>query len=195
MAPTLTAPAHFIAVFLLLVSLCVEGVGALAVPLHWGTDGGLFKRAAAGEYTAAPGMSRQVAHGLAYALSTSHRHLLTAPPLADTLAVIFAVLAGLAVLARRSQQWHRQRHGTSPASLPPFLRDRPASGSIPVIMSPRTAAMVAQNPAAYGSPQATHTVPHWAAKHFPSVPPLSPPPPAYTPPASALGTGFPRAYN
>ncbi|TEB39974.1 hypothetical protein FA13DRAFT_1784619 [Coprinellus micaceus] len=177
MATALTALFHSIAVLLLLVSFGVEGAGALAVPLSWGTNGGLLKRTAAGEYTAAPGMSRQVAHGLSYAL------------------IIFAVLVGLAFLARRSQQWHRQRHGASPTSLPPFLRDRPSWGSIPVIMSPRTAAMVAQHPATYGSPQATHTVPHWAAKHFPPVAPLSPPPPAYTPAATVPGTGFQRVHN
>lgn len=166
-------PHYFPLLVVLLSSFCVEGVGASPVPFRWGTGGGLVRRVTVGESTPTSGMSRQVAQGLSFAL------------------IILAVLIGLAVLVHRSRVWHRQRHAAL-GPVPSFLANRPTAGSIPVIMSPRTADIVANNPSVYGTPTSDHAMPHWTG-HFHLQPPPAPPPPAYSVAiGSANGIAVPR---
>lgn len=128
-------------------------------------------------------MSHQVAHGLAIALCES---LPLLPQLCCSFpSVVLAAAIGIVFYFGRCYAWYRRHQATRPPAqapmvvLPPFLRDRRVAGTIPVVISPRTVAIVTANPGAYSIPPAVHSIPHYTANNGQATP-LSPLPPAYS---------------
>ncbi|RXW22494.1 hypothetical protein EST38_g3353 [Candolleomyces aberdarensis] len=110
---------------------------------------------------------------------------------AQSLAITFFVVAavvGIVFYSNNYRSWYRRRRARPPAelpniALPPFLRNRRVAGTVPVVFSPRTLAIVAADPALYSMPRAAHGVPHYTtnAQHATGgTSPLAPPPPAYS---------------
>ncbi|KAJ2933837.1 hypothetical protein H1R20_g3287, partial [Candolleomyces eurysporus] len=111
-----------------------------------------------------------------------------AQSLAITLFVVAAVV-GILFYSNNYRSWYGRRGAAqTPAeppdiALPPFLRNRPVAGANPVVLSPRTVAIVTANPGLYSMPSAAHTVPHYTGnvQHAAGVTSsLAPPPPAYS---------------
>ncbi|KAF5320001.1 hypothetical protein D9611_011049 [Ephemerocybe angulata] len=157
-------PRRTFALFLVCTVL-IEWANAFAIPHAMGASpSGPFRRGTIAGPSGAHNTTREIVRGLSVILMT------------------VAVLIAIYFLFRRSRECLRQRRRRRGPQIvvPPFLRDRPSAGAVPVVFSPRTVAIVAQNPFAYSTPPSTHAVPHYIGTHVHPMSPLAAPPPAYS---------------